>query len=111
MTKIEINYIYYSIDCEPDTTEPISIDSIKPTPLPRPWEVQAAQSVTDALAELFEEVLSRYVSPWYQMISTEPQFLNECKASLRHGAANLYARILRRQKGFSLYISIRCPQF
>ena len=69
--------------------------SSKPNQLPKPWEVQTAQSVSDAVAELLEEVLSRYVQPWYSMISLEPQFINECRASLRQGAANLYARILR----------------
>ena len=66
----------------------------KATPLPKPWEVETAASVSDALGELLEEVLSRYVQPWYGMISVEAQFINECRASLRHGAANLYARIL-----------------
>jgi len=52
----------------------------------RPWEVLVTPNVSDSLAELMEEIIVKFIQPWYSLISADLKFSAECRASLRHAS-------------------------
>ena len=54
----------------------------------RPWEVLVTPNVSDSLAELMEEIIVKFIQPWYSLISADLKFSAECRASLRHASGS-----------------------
>ena len=85
--------IHMSLERNDSEEEKAEVES-KPRVLPkedhiRPWEALVTPNVSDALSELMEEIVQKFIIPWYSLISTDTKFPNERRSSLRYASVKV----------------------
>ena len=72
----------------------------------RPWEALVRPNVSDALAELMEEIIQKFIIPWHSLISADSKFPNECRSSLRYASVKGLTCVKGVLRGYTVLIMI-----